>query len=810
MPWPNPLANGVELSVRSLNLIFHLHPRVAKDVPLSPTNLADSISDAAQLFAHEEITREESTEVYQAFQSSRTPRSNKGDDYVPGGLDASREDTEVHPDVDPTGISMFASMFEYLLSQFTFSAKDISITVVHLGHSSFRFKVSEFQYGKPTAGHGESTRTIKISGVEIAHRDLGTLGSPLCSHSESGSLSSRREFNAASYQVDNMVSSSTAASPSLPTPFSSKGRSGSNDPVPSVDSWVPEHHSRPSSPSGSTTSSLFQSALTTQGSRREFGSFEATVAHSHDVGGDSEPDPSNRTAGDCPLSPADEATKDELFHRVMVSLVTEPIVVHITTSTPPVPPKALAQTAPTSHTTEPDTSRPDPLQPNLEISVSVGVVACALTAAQISAILDIISVIGTHSGQNGEPSVSKNAGLVAPPLSFLDQVSLMLQIRGIVLLLQSVPASLTASFEDAHDVPLNDFFSHPLTPPKPNYGYIRFIMDTLKADFSVSTTLEQLVDELSPVLDQLRERRRASRGVRRTTSSHLRFSIGDLSACAFCMPNNAMAATTAHDFFALPILLTDPLLYTQYSPEHHPPPTAEQHQDISPEFIREAFSPLPEFEISDWTSEEHRTSQAKLSLWRVKPPPSYRRSHRSHPGDSPIPPLMASSPNVAAEESSANRPQPALSGQVSLSSSRDPGIGTDAESACDIHVNVIPLHVFVDVGSMAAALDFLEVISIRRTSPGSPTMSSGDSGTDSETEDHEGAHRYINSDDLTPLSSPQTKTLQRIHQQELDDLNLSVDYLSGASAPRQPSPRSRKSHGQTQVYICVAYPTFAC
>ncbi|KAI0256804.1 hypothetical protein BJV78DRAFT_309802 [Lactifluus subvellereus] len=571
MPWPNPLTNGVELSIRSLNLIFHLHPRVAEDVPLSPTNLADSISDAAQLFAHEEITREESTEVYQAFQSSRTPRSNKGDDYVPGGLDASREDHEVHPDVDPTGISMFASMFEYLLSQFTFSAKDISIAVVHPGHSSFRFKFSEFQYGKPTAGHGESTRTIKISGVEIAHRDLGTLGS-LCSHSESGSLnSSRREFNAASYQVDNMVLSSTAASPSLPTP-SSKGRSGSNDPMPSVDSWVPEHRSRPSSPSGSTTSSLFQSALTTQGSGRECQSFEAMVAYSHDVvGGDTEPDPSSRTAGDCPLSPADGATKDELFHRVIVSLATEPIVVHITTSTPPVPPKALAQTPPTSHTTEPDTSRPDPLQPNLGVSVSVGVVACALTAAQISAILDIISVIGSHSGQNGQPSVSKNVGLVAPPLSFLDQASLMLQIRGIVLLLQSVPASLTASFEDAHDVPLNDFFSHPLTPPKANYGYIRFIMDTLKADFSVSTTLEQLVDEPSPILDQLRERRRVSRGVRGTTSSQLRFSIGDLSACAFCMPNNVMAAHAAHDSFVLPILLTDPLLFTQYSPEHHPP-----------------------------------------------------------------------------------------------------------------------------------------------------------------------------------------------------------------------------------------------
>jgi autophagy-related protein 2 len=793
----------VELSVRSLNLIFHLLPRVAKDVSLSPTNLADSISDAAQLFAHEEVTREESAEVYQAFQFSRTPRSNKADDYVPGGLDPSREDLEVHPDVDPTGVSMFASMFEYLLSQFTFSAKEISITVVHPGHSSFRFKVSELRYGKPTVGYDESTRTIEISGVEIAHRDLGILGSPASSQSESGSLSSvRQEFNPASYQVGK---SSGAASPSSPTPSSSlKGRSGSNYPAPSVDSSVPEHHSRPSSPSGSSASSLFQSALTTQGSGREFRSFEATVG-----GGDTKPDRSSRTAGDFPLSPADEPMKDGLFHRVIASLITEPIVAHITTSTPPVSPKASSQTHPAPHT-ESGTSRPDPLPPNLEISVSVGIVACALTAAQIGAILDIISVIGSHSCQSSQPSISKNASPVAPPLSLLDQASLMLRIRGLVLLLQSVPASLTVSFDDAHDTPLNNFFAHPLSPPKTNHSYFRFVMDMLKADFSVSTTLEALTDETSLIPGQLPEKSRVSRGVRGMTSSQFRFSVGDLSACAFCIPNNAMAEPAAHDSFVLPILLTDPFLFTQYSPEYCPPPTVERHSDISPEFIRKAFPPLPEFEILDWTSEDHRTSQAKLSLWRVKPPPGYRRTHRSRPGDSPISPPVASSPEVMAEELSTNKPQPALSGQVLLSSPRDPDIGTDPESACSIHVNIIPLHVFVDMGSMAAVLDFLNIISIRHSSHGSSMMSSRSSDSDSEGEDREGAHRYASSGDVTPLSSPQRESLQRIHQQELDDLNLSVDYLSGVSAPGGPSPRLRKSHGHTQVHICVTCPKFTC
>ena len=777
-----------------------------KGVSLTPTNLTDSISDAAELFAHEEITREESTEVYQAFQNSRKPRSNKGDDYVPGGLDASRDDPEVYPDVDPTGISMFASMFEYLLSQFAFSAKDITITVIHPGHSSFRFKVAELRYGKPTAGHGETTRTVQISGVEIAHRDLAISGSPVSRHSESGFLSSvRQEFDAASSQVGNMAmaSSSPAASPSSSTPSSLKSRSGSNDYAPSVDLSIPEHCSRPSSPSGSTASSLFQSALTTQGSGRELRNFEGTAAHLQEAGGDDTvPDQDSRTAGNCSLSPADDPINDEPFHRVIASLITEPIVIHITTSTPPLPQN---QTNPASHTAEPDTSHPDSLHPNLEISVSAGVVAFALIASQIGAILDIISVIESHSGQSSKHSMFKNASPVAPPLSLLDQASLTLRIRGLVLLLQSVPASLTTSFEDSHDGPLNNFFVHPLTPPKTNHSYIRFVMDMLKADFSVSTTLEQLTDEPNSILGHLPGRSRVPRGVRGVTSSQLRFSIGDLSICAFCIPNNAVVGHAAHNpFVVLPILLTDPFLHTQYSPEHHPPPTVERHSDISPEYIRKPFPPLPEFEILDWTSEDRRTSHAKLSLWRVKPPPGYRRTHRSHPGDSPVSPYMPSSPKVMAEELSTNKPQSALSGQMSLSSPRDQGIGTDpeSESACSIHITIIPVHVFVDMGGMPAVLDFVDIVSIRRSSGGSSMISSRSSDSDSEGEDHKGAHRYANSGDLTPLSSPQREALERINQRELEDLNLSVDYLSRPSAPERLSPKLRKRHGHTQVRVC--------
>ena len=778
----------MELSVQSLDLVFRLPSRVAKDDPLPSTNLADSISEAAQLFAHEEITREESTEAYQAFQSSEASHTSKNDDYVPGGLDAPKDEPEVLADAEPIGISMFASMFEYLLSQFTFSAKDIRITVIHPERSSFRFKLSELHYGRPTSGPGESTRTINISGLEIAHRDLSTSESPASGHSETHSLPSAScEFNAASHRVGNVSLSPTITIPSSPRPSSSpEGRSGSNEPVPPVGSSPPEGRSRPSSASGSTNSSIFHSVLTSQGSKLESGSCEVTVTHSQDAGADDmEQSQSGDTAGECSLSQADEAMEDGLFHQVFFSLATEPIVVHITTSALP-----SAQTQSGPYASESDTSEPDSRQPNLEISVSVGIIACALTATQISSILDVVSSIGSHSRPSTAPPASKSAGVVVPPLSLLDQATLTVQIRGLVLLLQSVPASRSSS---SRDVPLADFFTHPLTPPKTAHGYVRFLIDRVRADLSVSTTLEQLTDD-TPSPDHIQERSRPPRVVRGTTSSHIGFSVGDLSAFAFCMNSNPTTSHVARQAFVLPIILTDPHLFTQYRPEHHFPSNID-HYNVSPDSLRKSVPTLPGFGIMDWTLESNRTSQAKLSLWRVRPPPGYRRSQKSHAGDPPITPSVASSPKSISEETSTNKPQSALFGRVLLSSSKDPGTGATPGSTCSIHIDLTPLHVFVDMGSISTVLDFLEMLSVPRSRSGS---------SEPEVENHGSARGHDNSGDPTPRSSP---TLQQIQEPELADLNLSVDYLSMESAARGSSRKSRKVYRHTEVFDGVPCST---
>jgi len=376
----------------------------------------------------------------------------------------------------------------------------------------------------------------------------------------------------------------------------------------------------------------------------------------------------------------------------------------------------------------------------------------------------------------------------------LDQANLAIQIRGFVLLLQSVPAALTSS---SHDVPLADFFAHPLTPPKTDHGYVRFLIDRLKADLSVSTTLEQVTDEPTLSPEHLPERSRVPWVVRGTTSSHFTFSVDDLSAFAFYMPDKATTSPASHEAFVLPIILTDPLLFTQYRPEHQPPPNVEHHLNVSPEFIRKAVPVLPEFEVLDWTLENNRTSQVKLSLWRVRPPPGYRRSQRDY---SPVPPPVASSPKTISGEMSANKPQVALSGHVSLSTPKDSGMDGSSESTCSVQIYITPLHVFVDMGGIAAASDFLETLSVPRSSSCSFEPKGGD---------HECARRHSRGGDLTPLSSLQRTTLQRIRQQKLEDLNLSVDYLSKDPFSEELSPGSRKVQIGTEV-SSASRCTFSC
>jgi hypothetical protein len=101
---------------------------------------------------------------------------------------------------------------------------------------------------------------------------------------------------------------------------------------------------------------------------------------------------------------------------------------------------------------------------------------------------------------------------------------------------------------------------------------------------------------------------------------------------------------------------------------------------------------------------------------------------------------------------------------------------------------------------IAAASDFLETLSVPRSNSGS---------FEPKGEDREGARRHPSGGDLTPLSSTQRTTLQRIRRQELEDLNLSVDYLSKDPVSEELSPGLRKVQRGTEV-LSVTRCTFSC
>ncbi|KAH9996788.1 hypothetical protein BJV77DRAFT_1065570 [Russula vinacea] len=584
----------------------------------------------------------------------------KSDDYVPGGLDGPKGDPEVLSDVEPIGISMFASMFEYLLSQFTFSAKDISITVIHPGRSSFRFKVSELHYGRPTSGRGESTRTINISGLEIAHRDLSTSESPGSVRSETRFLPSAScKFDAASHRVDNAALSSPIAISSSPLPSTSpEGGSGSNGSVPSVGSSAPEERSRPGSASSSTTSSIFHSVLTSQGSQLKPENCEATNIHPQDAGAnDMGPNPSGGTVGESPLSQADEAMEDGSFIKSSFLWLRNPLLFtlrrHRCRKRRSISPSTLL-----------NWTHPGLILGNRTLKFRCLWESLLVPSPPRKSILYWMSSLRSDLIPVQVPRLWCPTTLALGSSVILARSSNPYDADSRLSLVVTSRSAAAHMFFTR--LPLADFFTHPLTPPKTNHSYIRFLIDRLRADLSVSTTLEQLTDEHTP-----------SPGHRQREAEYHGFK----------------ASHAARQAFVLPIILTDPHLSAQYRPEHHFPSNMDHHFDVSPDFLRKAVPSLPEFGLSDWTLESNRSSQAKPSLWRVRPPPTYRRSQKSHAGDPPITPPVASSPQTISEETSANKSQSALSGRIILSSPKDPGTG--AKSTCSIHIDVIPLHVFV-------------------------------------------------------------------------------------------------------------------
>jgi len=96
--------------------------------------------------------------------------------FVPGGLDPFSDDPPVQP-LDPIqGVSVLAAVMERLLARLSFTADNLTLRLIHKGHSELVLRVQHVEYGTenidPSEANGDEVRTIRIKGITIAMRDL--------------------------------------------------------------------------------------------------------------------------------------------------------------------------------------------------------------------------------------------------------------------------------------------------------------------------------------------------------------------------------------------------------------------------------------------------------------------------------------------------------------------------------------------------------------------------------------------------------------------------------------------------------------
>src|SRR5258707_14824624 len=132
IPWPNPLASTVGISLTSAHFIFEV---ASSKCPTRNPNvdLADSVASVADSFIHQELSPNEEQTLWQSFHGPHSsPSVDQQHPSIPGtlGVSTTFEDPSAKFDSDPAGVSVFASLIENLLARFEFDAQDIKISLV--------------------------------------------------------------------------------------------------------------------------------------------------------------------------------------------------------------------------------------------------------------------------------------------------------------------------------------------------------------------------------------------------------------------------------------------------------------------------------------------------------------------------------------------------------------------------------------------------------------------------------------------------------------------------------------------------------
>ncbi|KAG6376343.1 hypothetical protein JVT61DRAFT_2326 [Boletus reticuloceps] len=449
IPFPNPLSSTVGVHVQSLNLAFQI----------TSSNLADSVVSVAETFLHNELTPREGATLRQTLQPSvdSSPPVDESEN-LPGGFgpfeynpNAEEARKEPRGDVDPAGVSVFATLIERVLAKFEFSAVDTKVTVIYPGRASFTLSLSEITYhtapglrsdansGLQSASGGNNRdgqiRTVSISGLKVTSRDLRVVASSptVTSTLSPVSLTHSRE------------SSPLHRSPSVEQ-LSRNSSSSSLD----EDTQLMMSQSIAMLPPASASSSMYQMHI-----------FPTPISAPDDV---RRVRPRPRISVAC----------QDLVEDVLLSFGSQPIILSLQTPAHRMqPPEQILQAGGDHPANAEDFVRNKLEQETFQLSVTVGTLACAFRSGHLRVLLDVVDAcVPKPPTPPPVPLEESSSGFPCAALCLDANV----YIRGIVMI--ALPERATGEV-----LSLDTFYERPLLPPRLPRTYLRLFLDVLSLSF---------------------------------------------------------------------------------------------------------------------------------------------------------------------------------------------------------------------------------------------------------------------------------------------------------------------------------------
>ncbi|KAA1471103.1 hypothetical protein DENSPDRAFT_858705 [Dentipellis sp. KUC8613] len=831
IPWPNPLTANIGLSIQSLHLVFHVGGHIQETSVNDAANLADSVVSVAESFMHDELSPGEEATLFESLHPDLA-NSATLHETVPGALDPFLStDEEFHSEMDPAGVSIFATMIERLLSRFEFDAIDTMLTLVLPGRSSLSVKLSDIRYGRHVEEREEpsrqdsgassevkgglddaqgETRTLSLSGFVLTYSDLRPVGQSnedTCNHPASSPDSFEESPPIFHFH------SSPAPSPSSPYMSDSDLEDGADNFMSqSLVSLPPRPVVPPLSPASTVGDSMYQSAISTIPEV-----FEGTTpveaassAHSESIDSSATQTPSREKVSSS-STPASYKTSDhqsashtDVQCETIISLASAPVVIQMTTSlfgqrlpaSPPPSPSALPSSLPPRNRASRDLGK-------VWIRMSLGILACALHARHVQDIGDMVDALNSSTPPSRSPPTKTKDGRsdsTSPPFSMLNQLETSFSCAAVVVLL--LPSSRG---EEESSRQLEKFFSSPLSLPSISGSCLRVLVEGITSSVSVITP--PTTASLATGKTSHDTRPSAKLLPASTTTLVGRLSVDDLSIFVFDISTNDV----------IPILISDSGLSSQYSNEHCPPPALVS---LPPERLRRPTThdlpQLPSFITPDWTRPDRAAAKsASPSEWRLPP------SHRGAQGHTSELPSASYTPG-------SQRQAQALAIEVRFSAKSADGQSdrTPRPDGNQVTVDILPLHIFLDLGLLASddshANEIFSYINLlanpasgppKNFKPAMPNSQPADLGGDED-------HNDESSDEHTPPATPQARRAMRAREQAkqrererkrleklvLDDLDLSFDYRKDdlpkpATSSRAKSKKSAREDDKTRMQI---------